>query len=86
MSRYSTLRKNAQPAYYVVKEQRRSIGVIAQAIDVPYLHLRNALYGASVPSPEVRNRLPKLLGVDITKLFDADTLARQYRPQHGAKR
>lgn len=86
MARYPTLREGAQPAYYIVKEQRRSIGVIAQAIDVPYMHLRNVLYGSVVPSPEVRNRLPKLLGVDITKLFRADTLAREYKPHYGPKK
>lgn len=86
MAKCSTLREGAQPAYYVVKEQRRSIGVVAQAIDVPYLHLRNTLYGIVVPSPAVRNRLPKLLGIDITKLFDADMLARTYQPKYGPKR
>lgn len=86
MARYSTLRQGAQPAYYVVKDQRRSIGVVAQAIDVPYVHLRNALYGHVVPSQAVRDRLPKLLGVRLEELFEPGTLARTYRPQHGPKK
>ncbi len=80
------LRTGAQPGYYLIKEQRRSIGVVAQAIDVPYLHLRNALYGHVAPSPAVRDRLPKLLGVRLDALFDADTLAREYQPKYGPKR
>ncbi len=80
------LRVGAQPGYYLIKEQRRSIGVVAQAIDVPYLHLRNALYGHVTPSPAVRDRLPKLLGVRLNQLFTADKLAREYQPKHGPKR
>ena len=80
------LRDGAQPGYYTLREQRRSIGVVAQAIDVPYLHLRNALYGAVVPSPAIRERLPKLLGVRLEELFDATMLAREYQPKHGPKR
>jgi hypothetical protein len=86
MARYKTLRLDAQPAYYIVKEQGRTFGVVAQAIDVPYMHLRNALYGQVVPSPEVRNRLPKLLGKDVAELFDAAMLAREYRPNYGRKK
>lgn len=81
-----SVRQGAQPGYYLIKEQRRSIGVVAQAIDVPYLHLRNALYGHVVPSPGVRERLPKLLGVRLDELFDAATLAREYQPNRGPKR
>jgi len=73
------LRENAQPAYYLVRQQGRTIGVIARSIDVPYIHLRNVLYGDYPPSNEVRTRLPGLLGVDLKDLFTEDMLARAYR-------
>ena len=80
------IRDGAQPGYYRIKEQRRSIAVVAQAIDVPYLHLRNALYGVAAPSLAVRERLPKLLGLRLDEVFDAQTLAREYKTTHGRKR
>ncbi|MGY1724738.1 hypothetical protein [Blastococcus sp. SYSU DS0533] len=80
------LRESAQPAYYAIKAQQRSIGGVAQAIGVPYIHLRNTLYGRVTPSPVVRERLPRLLGLRLEDLFDAGTLARKYQPKYGPKR
>jgi hypothetical protein len=80
------LRADATPAYYLLKQQRRSMGAVAQAINVPYIHLRNVLYGAVVPSPEIRGRLPLLLGVPIEELFDADVLKREFAASHRPKK
>ncbi len=70
------LSRQKQPAYYLIKEQGRSVGVISRVIDVPYLHLRQAVYGMVRPSQEVRDRLPGLLGVPLDQLFEATHLRR----------
>jgi hypothetical protein len=68
-----------QPARDHMYEQRWTVSRAAVEIGVPYTHLRCVLMGTASPSPEVRQRLPELLGIPLVDLFDEDLLARPFR-------
>ena len=68
------LSNEKQLAYFAIKESGRSISATARLIDVGYLELRNSIYGRVRPTPAVRQRLPLLLGRDLSELFDAGSL------------
>ncbi|MBQ1018589.1 hypothetical protein KBX71_12050 [Micromonospora sp. D93] len=63
-----------------MERERWSIALAARTIDVVEEHLRNVLRGITRPMPEVRDRLPKLLGLPLDELFTADVLAKPYDP------
>lgn len=71
-------RRAKQPMYFLMKDQGRSIGAIADVIGVSYLHLRGAMYGTTYPSTVLRDKLPKFFGVPLSELFDADILAGEH--------
>ncbi|MBM0258956.1 hypothetical protein [Micromonospora sp. 4G55] len=69
-----------QPAADALRRERWSIPLAARQIDVPENHLRTAVGGYNRPMPEVRERLPKLLGLPLEELFTPEVLARPYCP------
>ena len=68
-----------QPAREALRDERWSVSRAAAEIGVDPSHLRCCLMATAAPSPEVRERLPKLLGRPLEDLFDADLLAREYK-------
>jgi len=78
-------RRAKQPVYFLMKEQGRSIGAIADVLGVPYLHLRAAMYGTTYPSKILREKLPKFFGVPLGELFDADVLAGEHDPRKAGR-
>jgi hypothetical protein len=74
------LSRAKQPLFHVLKDQRRGVAPTARAIGVSYLHFRQVVDGRTRPSREVRERLPELLGVPLSALFDAGSL----RPPRGS--
>ncbi len=82
MSNQPRLSHAKQPAYFILREQGRGIAPTAQVIDVPFLHLRQVLYGHARPSHAVRDRLPGLVGVPLDQLFDPGSLR---PPMHSAE-
>lgn len=75
-------RNNYQPAREVMYAQRWSAALLAEEIGVSYGHLRCVLAGTSALSPEVREKLPQILGTPLEELFSPELLARQY---HGRR-
>ena len=76
-------RFGVQPARQALIDNRWTIRLAAERINVPPLHLRNAVLGHTVPSGALRDRLPVLLGRPLSKLFTAESLAAEYRPGNG---
>jgi len=74
-----------QPARQALFDQRWSIARAATEIGVPVSHLGNCVYGKIVPSPGVRERLPRLLGVPLEELFTAEALAEEYDINRGPR-
>lgn len=67
-----------QPARDALRRERYTIAHAARLIDVPENHLRFVLSGKTAPSPEVRERLPKLLNLKLSQLFTSEALASKY--------
>src|SRR6185295_5557268 len=67
-----------QPAYDVLRRERYTIANAARTMNVLESHLRMVVKGRVSPSPEVRERLPKLLNVGLSELFTLDALASRY--------
>jgi hypothetical protein len=67
-----------QPAYEALRHERYTIANAARTIDVLESHLRMVVSGRVSPSPEVRERLPKLLKVRLSDLFTPEALASRY--------
>jgi hypothetical protein len=75
-----------QPARQVLYSQRWSLPRAAAQIDVPPTHFFNCIHGKCPPSPDVRDRLPALLGLPLSELFTAEVLAKPYGGPRGAYR
>ena len=59
-----------QPGHDVLLGQGRTITGTARAIGVNPAHLHQTLSGRIRPNVRVRERLPALLGVPLSELFD----------------
>lgn len=68
-----------QPAREHLRRERWSIRAAAVEIDVPVQHLAYVMRGWATPSQEVRDRLPALLGVPLSGLFEPWLLDRRYK-------
>ena len=75
------LSRAKQPLFYILKDQGRGVAPTARAIGVSYIHFRQVVDGRTRPSREVRERLPELLGLPLSALFDAGSL----RPPRGSE-
>lgn len=75
-----------QPAKRVLYDERWSVPRAAQKLGVSTTHLFNCLHGNCPPSPEVRDKLPALVGRPLTELFTAESLARPYAGPAGSRR
>lgn len=71
-------RYGRQPARIIILEQGLFIRKVAEAINETDTHLYKALSGVIVPSPNVRKRLPELLGRPLEELFTPEALEREY--------
>ncbi len=67
-----------QSAYQVLSRERWSVAHAAREINIHYPHLLRALMGVVRPCEEVRERLPRLLGVPLESLFTEEILAEPY--------
>jgi len=70
-----------QPARVELYKRHLTIRDVAQQIDVPERHLRNALRGTTHPSEEVRTRLAEYLGLPVTDLFNESSLSKAFDPR-----
>jgi hypothetical protein len=75
-----------QPARQALYNARWTVARAAGEIDVNGTHLFNCLYGKCPPSPDVRDRLPALLGLPLSALFTAESLAKKYGGPRGSYR
>lgn len=74
----STRPSRVQPVREHLRRERWSIRAAAVKIEVPPGHLAYAVRGWATPSQEVRDRLPALLGVPLSDLFEPWLLDRNY--------
>lgn len=56
---------------------------VAQAIGCTRAHLQNVLQGRTHPSEAVREHLPRILGLPIETLLDAELLDQEYTSPRG---
>jgi transcriptional regulator with XRE-family HTH domain len=63
-----------QPCRALLREKGWSILQAAQEIGVTYPQLHYAMNGTTRPRPDVRERLPELLGVPLEELFTPEAL------------
>ncbi len=63
-----------QPAKELIKKSGRSVAVAALEVGVTQAHLQAAVYGHIRPSDTVKEQLPKLLNVELEKLFTVEVL------------
>ena len=74
-------RFGVQPIQGILRARQISVADAALQIAVRQTHLYNAITGRIHPNAEVRDRLPKLLGLPINQLFTHDAL---YEPDQRA--
>jgi transcriptional regulator with XRE-family HTH domain len=67
-----------QPSRSILLQQARTVAGVARLLQVSPQHLKNALSGLTPPRPEVRERLPEILGVPLEQLFTQSALTRQF--------
>lgn len=53
----------------MLRQRGMSVRATADAVDLPFNHVRSALYGRCRPSPELRILLSELLDVPVDRLF-----------------
>lgn len=71
-----------QPAADVIKRHGISRRRVAEAAGVSGIALNNTLAGNQLPSHEMRERLPEVLGAPAARLFTAEALAREPRKKY----
>lgn len=76
-------RFGVQPARQALVDERWTQPRAAEQINVPPLHLRNAVNGHVPPSQVVRDRLPALLGKPLSELFTSEALAATFQNHRG---
>jgi transcriptional regulator with XRE-family HTH domain len=64
-----------QPAHAILRAQGRTITGTARAIGVNPSHMHYALRGKVRPSVRIREKLPALLGIPLSELFDEEPLS-----------
>ena len=79
-----TTRRQVARRHLIVREI--STQEAADFIGCHLSHLSNVLNGRSRPNDLVRERLPKLIGLPIEALLDADLLTGEYSGPHGRRR
>ena len=84
MATSSVRPSRVQPAREHLRRERWSIRAAAEKIEVSPGHLAYVMRGWAAPSQEVRDRLPALLGVPLSDLFEPWLLERRYNgPRNG---
>jgi hypothetical protein len=79
MRKYKEVEKQHQPGKTILFGKGMTIVGVARAIGVNRNHLHTSLMGITPPCPEVRERLPKHLGITLEETFTPELLARPYR-------
>lgn len=72
-----------QPAMDELMARKISVKAASIEMEVPYRHLRFALYGYVTPKNEVRDGLEALLGLPREQLFTEESLAA--KPHYGVR-
>jgi hypothetical protein len=75
-----------QPARQHLYDQRWPVARAARELGVSHTHLVNCLLGRCSPSPEVRDKLPAMLGLPLSELFTEESIAREYAGPRGSYR
>ena len=71
-----------QPARRELRRQRWTCPQAAAQMDgVDTSQLQRAVAGRTRPTKEIRDQLPKLLGVPLEELFTPDILAKPFNPK-----
>lgn len=70
--------RGPQPAKQLLRDKRINVTTAARTMDVHYGHLQSVLAGAAAPSPQLRERLPELLGVPLEECFTPELLAKTW--------
>ena len=71
-----------QPLIEEMRRQRWHYSQLAQEINVTRKQLYAAARGIVVPSPILRDKLPPILGVPLSRLFSAEALDYRYQDNH----
>jgi transcriptional regulator with XRE-family HTH domain len=75
-----------QPIREVLFTRRIYQTTVAKDLGVTFGHLRRAVTGRCRPNNTLRKKLPEYLGVPLTDLFTADSLAKPYVEGRGVKK
>lgn len=70
-----------QPLCAVIRSQGRTLVGFARANDISVTQLNHVGSGATPPSDELREKLPRLLGVPLDELFTEQCLATPFLKQ-----
>jgi transcriptional regulator with XRE-family HTH domain len=71
-----------QPLIEEMRRQRWHYSLLAREINVTQKQLYAAARGIVVPSPPLRDKLPAILGVPLSRLFTAEALDYRYQDNH----
>jgi ribosome-binding protein aMBF1 (putative translation factor) len=75
-----------QPGLKILDDERWSVARLAREIDVTYEVLWRALHGYTRVRPDITEKLPAFLGVELSDLFTDDILAAPYNSERGGSR
>lgn len=74
-----------QPVRQVIAQRGWTLVEVADAIGVDRNHFLSTVRGLAYPRDDVRERLPKYLGVPLEALYDEDRLAERYSGPRGRR-
>jgi hypothetical protein len=71
-----------QPIRQRMEAERWNCKLLADRVGVPYHHLYLTIIGRTPPSPQLREALPPILGLPLSALFTAESLASEFQSQY----